>query len=259
MIDFHIFCCYLYSGLVNINGCSMSGSQPQGGNGQNAAATAYIQYRIPRLYVCIQCLDTELRCLMGTSSESDARIDLNKDIFLSFFCVFFPGRFDQDMVSGAEWLEKGLPVIDPVFVLCLGQGDSALSNLTEFSCFLQEILYLQDHFLRITVFRFHIEMYLCCVIIFFWIRQDVYKHFLFVFLGKGEMVFDLNSLHSNLIQHITEHIHCINMGVDGKTNPFHGYYLSFFCYTIYCIWNGRESQCCRKAIITGIMIDRSGK
>ena len=140
---------------------------------------------------------------MGTGTKGDTRVDLDQDVILIFFFVGFPGWLDHNVVSGTERLEESLPVVDPVLVLCFRQADGAFSDVAKLFYFLKNILHLHHDLFRVAVFRLHIKMHFGSAVVILRIRQDVHKHFLFIFFGQRYMILNLNSFHTDLVQHIT--------------------------------------------------------
>ena len=68
---------------------------------------------------------------MRARPKRNPRIDFQHQIALSDLrlLMVLPGRFDHNVLSNPERMEKFLPVVDPVPILCLGYGKRPLSYI----------------------------------------------------------------------------------------------------------------------------------
>ena len=111
--------------------------------------------------------------------------------------------YSQGVDPELDFSNKSFPVVDPVLVLCFRQADGAFSDVAKLFYFLKNILHLHHDLFRVAVFRLHIKMHFGSAVVILRIRQDIHKHFLFIFFGQRYMILNLNSFHTDLVQHIT--------------------------------------------------------
>ena len=106
-------------------------------NAEDTAARSHIQHadiayarRLHELHVAVQGADAELGGLMRAGAEGRARVDLDTGEPRALRRYLLPGRLNQDVID-REGMKKGLPVVDPVFVLGEALLDSRLAEIRE--------------------------------------------------------------------------------------------------------------------------------
>ncbi len=106
-----------------------------------------------------------------------------EDHLVLIFCLhFFPGRYDQNVVY-IELMEVLFPVIDPVFVLCLGFCDGTFADIHVSAYFFKDSTYFLENRRSFCVL-FQIKIQIGDSIIRWTFRHNIHKHLLFICLGK---------------------------------------------------------------------------
>ena len=121
ILDLVRFFIVLYSrNSTRIQVCShnMTGTKLKGCDSKNSASSSDIKDLRSVGHIFLELTDYQLCSLMHTGTKGCTRIDVKDHFVLVFFCDFFPGRNDQNIIY-IKLMEKFLPVIDPVLVLCL--------------------------------------------------------------------------------------------------------------------------------------------
>ena len=156
---------------------------------EDSTAGSYIQKFRFRCNILLELTNTQLCCLMHTCSESCSRINVQYLLILIFRFHFFPGRDNQQIIY-IELVKILLPVIDPVNIFCFRYHNRAFSNIQEgfqilqlslHTCHYRICIYgLSKKLHRSIFFFFYKEAQISNSIILWSIRENVYKHLLFL-------------------------------------------------------------------------------
>ena len=142
---------------------------------------------------------------MHAGSEGSAGIDLHQQLVLVLLRYGLPGGFNQDMVHGKR-LKVLFPVVDPVLILCLARSDGPGAQIGEQAQLIQSLFHLLKDFLRIRVIV-QVKADLGNPLVRRKLREDIDEHPLCLLVGQGNIVFYLNPLNPNIIEHAADQVH----------------------------------------------------
>ena len=126
----------------------MAGAELQRGDAEDTGACTDIRDFITCLHVLLQLADAELGSLMHAGAEGGTRIDRDDELIPILLRNGFPGRLDQEIPDGKR-VEEGLPVIDPVLILCVGGIDRAEADIDILLHLIEGFLHLLKQLLQL--------------------------------------------------------------------------------------------------------------
>ena len=197
----------------------MSSAQLQSYNSKNTASGSNIQHLGVFCHKFLQLTNYQLGCLVHTSSKSCTWINVKDHLIFIFFLHFFPGWNNKNVIY-IELMEIFLPVIDPVFVLCLGFCDGAFADIHVSAYFFKDSTYSLENRRSFCVL-FQIKIQIGDSIICWTFRHNIHKHLLFICLGKRLFVLNLYALNSNICKGRDDNVFCFCFCFDGKAIPLH--------------------------------------
>ena len=171
---------------------------------------------------------------MRTGSEGRTGINVKSQSRLAIrFRRLFPRRDDQNIIN-PELMEKLLPVIHPVDVLGLFNGNGPISDgiriLTELT---DHILHFAANFLRrllsvlqekLPVFGLlHIKAQNSTPVISRLFRHNIHKHLLLFRCRQRNMILDLGTAQTDVLHGADQNILRIRCCTNPKPHPLHKY------------------------------------
>ena len=122
----------------------MRSAQLESDISKNTASGSIIQHLGVFCHKFLQLTDYQLGSLVHTSSKSCTWINVKDHLIFIFFLHFFPGWNNKNVIY-IELMEIFLPVIDPVFVLCLGFCDGTFADIHVSAYFFKDSTYFLEN------------------------------------------------------------------------------------------------------------------
>ena len=173
---------------------------------------------------------------MHAGPESCSGIDVEDQPGLLLMSVlhdrfgFFPGR-NHKYIINPELMEVLFPVVDPVDILCLVNGDGSLTQICKGADLLDLCQDLLPDLFRCAFCIIYDEVSVFCLlqekaedssaVIGRSLRQDIHKHLLFFRGCKRHIVLDLGSVQPYILHKADQYILCVRFGADSESHPFH--------------------------------------
>ena len=172
---------------------------------------------------------------MHTGSECGAGIDVEYHFFPVVRLDVLPGGDHKNIVD-VELMEILLPVVDPVDILGLVDGHAAFTDVDEHAKLLQLILYtlqnrfhsgrLSRHLQTAVLLLLHEEAKVGYAVIRRSLGKNIHKHLLLLQCSQGNLVLDLRSLQTDIVECADNNIFRLCHCLDLKFHPLHNVLLS---------------------------------
>ena len=144
---------------------------------------------------------------------------MNDHLILILRLDILPGRNYKDIIN-IKLVKILLPVIHPVYILCLRLLNRALTHVQITSHLFQFSAHLHQDGSCVLIF-IQIKRQISLSVIFRHIRQYVYEHLLFVSLSQRYLILNLYPLDSQIHQHTADNIFCFCCRRQTKLIPLH--------------------------------------
>ena len=222
------------AGIQIRSDCALN-AEHQGQNSEDPAARAHIEHHRLRRQVFADLADAELCGLMHAGPECSSGIDVEDQRRLLIGDLrLLPGRDRQDVVD-PELVEILFPVVDPVHILGLLDGDSALAHIRVCAqhghllkdgaphLFGRHGLLIHKDFAVLRLLQEETEHR--GPVIFSGVGQDIHEHLLLLRGCQRHMVLDLRPVQADILHGAYDNVLRLGFRADSECHPFHKTFL----------------------------------